>query len=308
MTTTIIRTPEERFANLPDYNFKPNYALQDGVRMHYVDEGPREGETVLCLHGEPSWSYLYRKMIPILAKEYRTVAPDLIGFGKSDKYTETSAYSYQQQLSSLERFIEQADLTSVTIVVQDWGGLLGLPLATLHPHRIKRLVIMNTGLPGDLGMLMSLQGLGSVAAFMGWRTFSQLAPELPIGEIISAGCYPPMQLPGPIKAAYEAPFPSSEYKAGARIFPALVPILPFFAGADIAEAAREKLRSWQNPALVMFSDKDPITRSMREFFAKEIPGGVAPIDIKDAGHFLQEDKGEELARHIVNFIKTASYS
>ncbi|RMH01845.1 MAG: alpha/beta fold hydrolase [Chloroflexi bacterium] len=290
----ILRTPEERFANLPGFPFAPHYVEIDGLRIHYVDEG--QGEVVLCLHGEPTWSYLYRKMIPILATRYRVVVPDFIGFGRSDKLAQREAYSYYLHRDMLKAFIEKLRLTEITAVVQDWGGLIGLPVATQMPERFARLVIMNTGLP------TGHQQPGE--AFLRWRNFVANNPDLPIGMIIRGGSANGRRIPKEIIAAYEAPFPDATYKAGAVAWPLLVPLKPSDPGAEEMQAARDALKKWHKPALVMFSDSDPITRGGDRFFRAIIPSAKEQpeITIKGAGHFLQEDKGEEIAEQILAFM------
>jgi haloalkane dehalogenase len=292
----VIRTPEERFANLPGHPFQPHYLELGGVRVHYVDEGSG-AETVLCLHGEPSWSYLYRKMVPILAARHRVVAPDFVGFGRSDKLTAVADYTYKMHRDTLVAFIEALDLKRITVVLQDWGGLIGLRVVTLLPERFSRLVIMNTGLPtGEEKM---------TPAFMAWRSFVEKTPDLPIGMIISGATVQGKNLPPDIMAAYEAPFPGPEYKAGAKAFPLLVPISPDMEAAPEMRAARDGLAKWTKPALVMFSDQDPITAGADQGFRDHIPGAKNQplITIRDAGHFLQEDKGEEIAEHIMEFME-----
>ncbi len=290
----VIRTPDERFINLPGYPYQPHYVDVKGLHMHYVDEG--QGEVILCLHGEPSWSYLYRKMIPILSREYRVVAPDFIGFGRSDKFTERDEYSFKMHHDSLVAFIEATALTNITLVVQDWGGLLGLTVASEELDRFKRLVIMNTGLPtGDEPM-----GKG----FMRWREFAARQTDMPVSAVIYNGVAQKESMTPEILAAYDSPFPDVTYKAGAMVFPLLVPIQPDDPGASDMRRARAALASWQKPALVMFSDKDPITRGGERFFRELLPGaqGQPEIGIENAGHFLQEDKGEEIAQHIMEFM------
>jgi len=308
----VIRTPEERFENLPDYPYKPKYVEINGMRVHYVDEG--SGEVVMCLHGEPSWSFLYRKMIPTLSEKHRVIAPDFIGFGKSDKYTRRKEYTYEMHRDTLIKFIEQLDLNGITVVVQDWGGLIGLRVVGMMPERFARLVIMNTGLPTGEGEIPK--------AFIAWRRFSKLVPVLPVGRLLAMGSLP--SKPGDkfsfkwmkersksmapeVIAAYEAPFPNRKYKAGARAWPLMVPIKPDDPVSDEMRKAQEGMRSWNKPALVMFSDGDPITRGGDEFFRELIPTAKdqPEIVIKDAGHFLQERKGEEIAGNILDFIERA---
>jgi haloalkane dehalogenase len=295
-----LRTPEERFADLPGYPFAPHYVqVPDGeggaLRLHYVDEGPRDGQVVLLLHGEPSWSYLYRKLVPILtAAGLRAVAPDLIGFGKSDKPSERTDYTYARHVAWIRSFVEQLELQALTLVCQDWGSLIGLRLVGEDPDRFARVVVANGGMPtGDQALPQ---------AFFTWREFSQTVDVLPVGMIIAGGCALPV--PPEVIAAYEAPFPDERYKAGARQFPALVPAHPEDPAAEANRRAWEVLKQWHKPLLTAFSDKDPITRGGEKVFHGLVAGArdQAHTTLRDAGHFLQEDKGEELARVVVEFV------
>jgi haloalkane dehalogenase len=287
-----LRTPDEHFENLPDWPYAPHYLEWNGLRMHYVDEGA--GETILLLHGEPSWSYLYRKMIPSLSKKHRVIAFDWLGFGRSDKPTEISDYSFDFHFQSFEYVLDTLGLRDITLVVQDWGGLLGLPMVGQRPDLFKRLVIMNTFVPDGTDQ-------GSTA-FNAWVAFAKHSPFLPVGRIISQGTHRPLD--GEVRKAYDAPFPSSKYKAGARAFPALVPMQTDDPAVPYMNKAREVLGQWQQPCLVAFSDKDPIIGGARSFFMELIPTAesVPGKRIKDAGHFLQEDAGEEIAGYILDFL------
>jgi len=291
----VLRTPDERFTTLDGYPFAPHYIEVSGLRVHYVDEGPRDAAPVLLMHGEPSWSYLYRKMIPILtAAGHRCVAPDLVGFGRSDKPVRREDYTYQHHVDWMRGVLERLDLRAVTLVCQDWGGLIGLRLAAEHADRFARIVVANTFLPtGDMP---------AGNAFMAWRKFSQETPEFPVGGIVQGGCATP--LAPAVVAAYDAPFPDERYKAGARQFPTLVPISPDDPAAPANRKAWEVLRRWQKPFLTAFSDADPVTRGGDTIFQQEVPGaqGQPHTTITGAGHFLQEDKGEDLARVVVDFL------
>jgi haloalkane dehalogenase len=293
----VIRTPEARFANLADWPYAPHYVEINGARVHYVDEG--SGSPILCLHGEPTWAYLYRKMIPALAQAGRVLAMDWLGFGRSDKYTELEEYSYHMHHDTLTAFIKALDLRDITLVCQDWGGILGLPVATQMPDRFARLVIMNSGLPtGDLPMS---------EGFMQWRNFAErTGRDIEPGRLvqISAVASPPSP---EIIAAYDAPFPDASYRAGVAVFPRLIPLKMDDPGAAEQRQTREALKSWNKPALVMFSDSDPVTGGGDRFFRKIIPTAKDQpiITIQGAGHFLQEEKGAEIAAHIVDFLRRA---
>lgn len=290
------RTPEERFENLPGYNFEPNYCQLGPLRMHYVHEGKNADEVVLMLHGEPSWSFLYRKMIPIFtAAGFEAIAPDLIGFGKSDKPTKKTDYSYQSHMDWMVEFVEQLDLRNITLVCQDWGGLIGLRLAAEHPDRFKRIVVANSFLPtGDRPM---------GKAFAAWQKLSQALPRFPVKQAIKGGTK--TKLSKDVIRAYLAPFPDESYKAGAIIFPMLVPVTPDDPATVPNRAAWEVLKKWEKPFLTAFSDGDPITRGADRALLKLIPGtkGMPHTTIVGGGHFLQEDKGEELAQVIVEFMQ-----
>ena len=306
-----LRTPADRFENLEDYPFKENYLELENLRMHYVSEGLKASkEVVVCLHGEPSWSYLYRHMIPPLAERFRVLAPDLIGFGKSDKLPSTSDYSFHFHYNTIVAFFKRLKLKNVTLVMQDWGGVLGLVYAANHPEIIKRMVIMNTGLPGHgLNQGSRLKTGLALTAFLGWRTFSKLFDKrMPVSKVIAAGTYPPFRLSKEVERAYNAPFPSAEYKAVAASFPSLVPLTSKSPGAADVSRARDLLSRFRGATLVMFSDRDPITSTQADFLYDLIPGtaGFDKVTIKDAGHFLQEDKPGELVDNIIRFIQNSS--
>jgi haloalkane dehalogenase len=291
----ILRTPDERFHNLPGYSFAPHYVEVDGIRIHYVDEGPANAETVLLMHGEPSWSYLYRKMLPIItAAGYRAIAPDLVGFGRSDKPTQREDYSYQRHIDWMAGLLAALDLRQITLVCQDWGGLLGLRLAAEHEARFARIVAANTGLPtGDTPMS---------PAFFAWQKYSQTTPNFHVGGIVKGGCA--TELTPEIIAAYDAPFPDDRYTAGARQFPLLVPTTPDDPASQANRQAWQVLRHWDKPFLTAFSDSDAVTHGGERVFQKLVPGtqGQPHTIITGAGHFLQEDKGKELAHVVVDFI------
>ena len=294
----VLRTPDSRFENLPDYDFKPNYVEVQGYRIHYIDEGPDDGEVMLMLHGEPAWSYLYRKMIPIFVEAgYRAIAPDLIGFGRSDKPVSMDVHTYQFHVDTQRPLVEALNLTNVTFVGQDWGGLIGLRVVAENESRFSRVAIANTGLPDPQ--------TGSVpsGAFMNWKRMNQRmidAGDIPTGDMI-AGNTGDLSL----KTAYDAPYPDPSYKAGPLVLPQRVPVTRDDAGAAENSAAWEVFRRWEKPFLTSFSDGDPITAGGFVVFQEQIPGaqGQAHTTIRDAGHFLQEQKGEEWAETIVEFMR-----
>lgn len=295
----VLRTPERRFADLPDYPFPPHHlevrdADGTGLRIHAVDEGPRDAAPVLLLHGEPSWSFLYRHMVTGLAAlGHRVVAPDLVGFGKSDKPAEPGGYTYERHVRWMGDWLAAMRLERVTLFCQDWGGLIGLRLVASAPDRFARVVVANTGLP---------VGTGMTKAFEQWLAFSQSVPELPIGDIVAMGVARGMA-PG-VKAAYEAPFPDETYKAGARRFPALVPVTPEHASVAENAAAWRVLERFTKPFLTAFSDSDPVTRGGERVFQERVPGarGQRHVTIERAGHFLQEDAPDVLVRLLHEFI------
>jgi haloalkane dehalogenase len=295
-TMKVLRTPDARFDSLPDYDFEPHYVEVDGMRMHYVDEGPADAEPVLLLHGEPSWSYLYRKMIPPLAAAgLRVIAPDLIGFGRSDKPASKSDYSYAIHVAWMKQFIETLELREINLFCQDWGSLIGLRVAAENEHRFARIALGNGFIPtGDREM---------PRVFKIWKNFARFSPWFPIGRVVNYGSI--SELSKAEIAAYDAPFPSSRYKAGARAFPALVPVTPDDPASEANRAAWEVFRKWDKPFLTTFSNRDPITRGGEKKFQEQVPGAknLEHVRILNAGHFLQEDKGEELAEVLVGFVR-----
>jgi haloalkane dehalogenase len=294
----IIRTPDERFEHLPGFDFEPRYMEIAGLRIHYVDEGPANGLPVLLLHGEPTWSYLYRKMIPpITAGGHRAIAPDLVGFGRSDKYVRMEDYSYRMQVDVMAEFVRRLDLQRATLFGQDWGGLVGLRVVAGDPDRFAGVIAANTGLP------LPTAETSIPLAFSAWRLFSRWTPVFPTGRIIDAGTL--TELPDDVRAAYEAPFPTRRHMAGARIMPSLVPIRPDDPAVPDTERAWEVLRRWNKPFVTAFSDGDPITRGLETIFQAQVPGarGRRHVTIEGAGHFLQEDKGEELGALVAEFVQ-----
>lgn len=295
----VLRTPDSQFNDLQDYPFDPHYVELErgsaqGLRMHYVDEGPADGQVVLMLHGEPSWSYLYRFMIPLCAQAgHRVIAPDLIGFGKSDKPTAIDDYSYQRHMDWMLEFIEQLDLQQITLVCQDWGSLIGLRLAAEQSPRFARIVVGNGMLPtGDQTMPL---------AFSAWKTFALHTPIFPVATILQGATT--SWLNKAVRRAYAAPFPSGKYKAGARAFPKLVPVNPDDPAAPANRQAWTQLEQWHKPFLTAFSDGDPVTRGGDKFMRRRIPGSQGQKHVTlSGGHFLQEDSGPEFAAVINAFI------
>ena len=280
----VFRTPDERFEALPGFAYEPHYVDVDGLRLHHLDEG--DGSTVVCFHGEPSWSFLYRHVLDgLVASGHRVVCPDLVGFGRSDKPTDQRWYTYDRHVETVSRHLDALDLDGVTVVVQDWGGPIGLRWAVEHADRVARLVVLNTGL-----------FTGRVSkGFMAWRDFAERTPDLPIGRIIQGGTT--TDLPPEVVAAYDAPFPTPESKAGAQRFPLLVPLTADDAGAAEMLAVRDALAGWEKPALVAFSDTDPVFPFPQagEQFTALLPTAGEQVRIEGAAHFLQEDRGAEIA-------------
>lgn len=306
----ILRTPDDRFQGLPGFPFEPHYVeiaagdpgggAEPGktIRVHHLDEGPATAkETILLLHGEPSWSYLYRTMVPILsAAGHRVIAPDLVGFGRTDKPASRTDYTYARHVEWMRAALfDRLGLDRITLVCQDWGSLIGLRLVAEHPDRFRRVVAANAGLPtGDRP---------PTDAFLRWQQFSQTVPEMPIGAIVNGGTT--TTLPPEVIAAYDAPFPDESFKEGARQFPLLVPTSPDDPAADDNRRAWESLRRFPKPFLCAFSDGDPITRGADRQFLAEVPGaaGLPHTTIEGAGHFLQEDRGPELAATVLDLIR-----
>ena len=286
---SVLRTPDERFRDLPDFPYEPKYVEIEGLRMAYVDHG--SGDPILMLHGEPTWGFLYRRMIPPLAKVGRTVVPDLIGFGRSDKPTLVNAYSYKSYVRWVRQFIETLDLQNITLICQDWGGLIGLRVLSQIPERFSRVVAMNTGIP---------TGEGMSDAFNFWRNFSQKASEFDLTVLMRQAVN--RTLTEEEVAAYAAPFPSKEYQTAALIFPRLVPIRLDHPGAYDNRMAIEKLRGLGLSVYLIFGEQDQVT-GPEEPLLREIFKNIQPtLTMADAGHFIQEDTGEEVAENICKWI------
>ena len=293
--TQVLRTPEARFANLPDFAYTPHYTEVGGLRIAHIDEGPRDAPTVLLMHGEPTWSFLYRKMIPVLLDAgMRVVAPDLVGFGRSDKPANKSDYSYLFHVQWMSAWLQAQDLQNVTLFCQDWGSLIGLRMVAEAPERFARIVLANGGLP---------TGMEEVPrAFKIWRAFSRYSPWFPIGRIVKTGCVAGLS-PEEV-AAYDAPFPSRRYKVAARLFPGFVPTTPQDPERQNNERAWELFKRWDKPFLTLFSSRDPVTRGGHQVWQALVPGaqGQAHAITRQAGHFLQEDKGVEVAHAVVRLM------
>ena len=297
--TGVLRTPDSRFENLSGYNFQPHYLNISGFRVNYIDEGPSDGEVILMLHGEPSWSYLYRKMIPIFTEAgYRSIAPDLIGFGRSDKPIDMDVHTYQFHVDTQTALINELGLTNITFVGQDWGGLIGLRIVAENEATFSRVAIANTGLPDP-----AAEPIADDSAFMRWKRGNQVMIErgdIDTGRMLARNSGDPS-----VRVAYDAPFPDPSYKAGPLIMPQRVPVTPDYPGATENAAAWEVFKRWEKPFLTSFSDSDPVTAPWLDRFLKEIPGAKNQphSTIEGAGHFLQEQKGEEWAQLIVQFLQ-----
>ncbi|NIQ36992.1 MAG: alpha/beta fold hydrolase [Proteobacteria bacterium] len=291
----VLRTPDECFVDLPDYPFQPHYTEVEGLRIHHIAEGPVDADSVLLMHGEPTWSFLYRHMIPILvAAGHRAIAPDLVGFGRSDKPAMQADCTYQRHVDWMGGWLETNEFCDITLVRQDWGSLIGLRLAAEHPDRFARIVVANGFLPtGDRPVPL---------AFRLWRAFARWTPWFPVGRIVSFGCSG--TLGRDVIAGYNVPFPDRSFKKGARAFPMLVPARPDDPASPANRRAWEVLRQWKKPLLTAFSDGDPVFRGADRVLQKLVPGaaGQAHTTIQGAGHFLQEDRGRELAEVVVDFI------
>lgn len=298
----ILRTPEDRFANLPDFPYAPRYTeIEDAgatLRIAHIDEGPRDAAPVLLMHGEPTWSFLYRKIIAgLTSKGRRAIAPDLVGFGRSDKPAAREDYTYERHVQWMMKWLLANDLSGLTLFCQDWGGLIGLRLVAAMPERFARVVVANTGLP---------MGHGATPAFEAWLTFSQSVPNFPTSQIVNGGSL--RELTEAERAAYDAPFPEESYKAGARAFPALVPVRPEQASVQENIEAWKVLSTFEKPFLTAFSDQDPITHGGDALFQSRVPGtrGQEHVTIRNAGHFLQEDQPGVIAEVIDSFIARTS--
>jgi haloalkane dehalogenase len=299
----VLRTPTECFEGLPDYDFTEHFTMVDDhegsqLRVHYVDEGPRDADPIILMHGEPTWSFLYRHMIArLVADGHRVIAPDLVGFGKSDKPTEQHDYTYARHVSWMaQTLFDHLSIRRATMFGQDWGGLIGLRLVAAEPERFSRVVMSNTGLPtGDRPLS---------EAFMAWQKYSQSTPTFEVGKIVRGGCA--VRPSKEVVAAYDAPFPDDSFKAGARILPSLVPTSVDDPSHRDNVIAWGVLEGFERPFLCCFGDSDPVTKGGDAVFLRRIPGtrGQPHVTIAGGGHFIQEDRGEELSRLINEFVLT----
>ncbi|ORA22656.1 alpha/beta hydrolase [Mycobacterium angelicum] len=289
----VFRTPDSRFEQLPGYDFAPHYVEVDGLRLHYLDEGPRDGSPVVCFHGEPTWAYLYRKMLPQLVEAgHRVIVPDYAGFGRSDKPTDRRWYTYDRHSEIVAKVLGSLELHDAAVVVQDWGGPIGLRWAMENADRVEALMILNTGI-----------FTGRVSkGFMAWRDFAEKNPDLPVGMVIQSATT--TQLSAEVIAAYEAPFPTAESKAGAAQFPLLVPISEDSPGVTEMLAVSDALSRWNKPALIAFSDTDPVFPYPKsgQNFCDLIPSAGEQVRIEGAAHFVQEDRGEQLAAELLSLL------
>jgi haloalkane dehalogenase len=291
-----LRTPEERFQNLPHFSFAPHYTQIGGLRIAYIDEGPKDGPVVLLMHGEPAWSFLYRKMIPVLVSAgMRVLVPDQVGFGRTDKPTKRSDYTYENHVQWMSAWLESVDAKDITLFCQDWGSLIGLRMVAEMPDRFARIALSNGGLPTGKEKIPK--------AFHIWRAFAMYSPWFPIGKIVRFGCA--QGLSDEAVAAYDAPYPNSRYEVGARVFPTLVPIDPSDPAREANEKAWDMYKAWAKPFITLFATRDPVTKGGERLWQKLVPGAANQnhTKIRGAGHFVQEDKGEEVAQALVEFMR-----
>jgi haloalkane dehalogenase len=299
----VLRTPEACFSKIPNFSFTPKYLIVDGLRIAYIDEGPLDAQAIVLMHGEPTWSFLYRKMIPVLLEAgYRVLAPDLVGFGRSDKPKKRSDYSYLKHVNWMVSWLDQIQTShQFTMFCQDWGSLIGLRMVFARPDRFSGVALSNGGLPvGDESHLIPL-------ALKLWVVFSKYSPYFRIRKVIQWACVVPLSVEE--LAAYDAPFPANEYKAGARAFPSLIPMSTKDPEYPNNKAARDFYKKWEKPFITLFTTRDPMTKGGELFFQEVVPGckGQAHQKIRGAGHFVQEDKGIEVAQALVAFIKANTH-